>query len=95
MYDPESTLRNLHKNYLFINGVESKKTMHHIERMRWLGGMEALLQCLNVIPSGIPFDLKLEKKKWFFIPYDSKESYQNYILRKSHEFLERNKTVTL
>jgi len=93
MYDPESTLRNLYNNFLFLNRGESKETMDRITRMRWLGGMEALLQCMNVIPSGIPFDFMIERKQWLFIQYESKESYQAYILRKTAEFLQRNKSL--
>lgn len=94
MDDPaESALRNLYKSFLFRERKESNMKLSRIDKLRWLGGMEALLQCLGKLPSGIIFDYKITKKTFLFIPYNSKETYEQYILRNASEFITRSTNI--
>lgn len=64
--------------------------LSRVDKLRWLGGMEALLQCMGKLPSGIIFDYAIIKKRFLFIPYNSKETYEQYILRNTSEFIARS-----
>lgn len=88
MYDPESNLRNLYTSYMFRNKPDSTFKLSRVDKLRFLGGMEALLQCLYQLPSGIPFQYKkVDDKFLWIIPYKRNETYHEYILRKTLEFL--------
>jgi len=87
MEEPESALRNLYRTYMFYMRPESQVQLRSSDKNRWLGGMEALLQCLGVLPSGILHDLQPVQKKFLFIPYTTTESYDDFILRKCDEFI--------
>ncbi len=84
-------LKNLYEIYLFKNRKGSKDILSTIDKFRWLGGMEAYLIEVGKLPEGhLKFDLTLIHKKFLFIPYTTKESYEEYILRKVNEFLIEN-----
>lgn len=87
MNDPESALRNLYRTYVFRHRPLSKMRLSSIDKTRWLGGMEALLQCVGKLPSMVPWELQKIKKKFLFIPYTKTETYEEYILRNCDEFI--------
>jgi hypothetical protein len=67
-------------------------SLSRIDKIRFLAAMEAYLIILGVIPAGqvgIPY--KEEKKKFLgFIPYTSKENYEEYVLRLTGEYIYRD-----
>jgi hypothetical protein len=87
MNSTESALRNLYSNFQFRQRPHSKYPLSNIDKLRWLGGMETLLQSLGKLPSGIPFDYQVKKKKILWIEFKLNEGYENYILRNCMEFL--------
>lgn len=89
MIETESCLRNLYTTYIFRNGPGNAK-LSYIDKMRWLGGMEALLQVLGIIPSLVLWNYQSVKRKFLFVPYNSKETYDEYILRITFEFLKNS-----
>lgn len=90
MEEVENRLRNLYTTYMFRNSKESVAKLSRVDRLRWLGGMEALLQCLGHLPSGIPFQQERKKKKFLFVPYFVEESYEEYVLRHTLKFLKES-----
>lgn len=90
MNDPESALRNLYMTYIFRNRAGSDCKLSYIDKLRWLGGMEALLQVLGTLPSLILWDYQKTKKKFLFISYTVTENYEDYILRIALKFLKES-----
>ncbi len=69
---------------LYEGYLKRKSKLHIFDKSRWLGGIEAYLLELGVIPEGILlFDYRKETKRMFLglIPYTSVESYEELILR--------------
>lgn len=87
MNNAESSLRNLYRTYVFRHRPLSKMRLSRIDKTRWLGGMEALLQCVGKLPSMVPWEYQKIKKKFLFITYTKTESYEEYILRNCDEFI--------
>jgi hypothetical protein len=88
MEEVESRLRNLYRLYKFNMRPGSKSRLSHFDRIRYLGGMESLLQTLGKLASGIPFEYKpITRKILYFISYKDKENYEELILRNCEEFI--------
>lgn len=87
--EAESRLRNLYRNYVFQNRPGSKMRLNRVDQVRFLGGMEALLQCLGKLQSGVTpaANYTVKEKKFLFFTYTTTESYQDFILRKCDEFV--------
>lgn len=88
MEEVESRLRNLYKTYTFNMRPGSKSRLSYYDNIRFLGGMESLLQTLGKIPSGILWDFKVVEKRFLnLIPYKSTENYKEFILRHCEELI--------
>lgn len=92
MEKAEYTLRNLYAAYKLQTRSKSLTKLNRVDKLRWLGGLEALLKCVGKLQSGIDFDYKKTKKVFLkLIPYTSTESYEDYILRNCYEFITAKK----
>ena len=55
--------------------------------LRYFGAMESALVIEKFIDRGKPFDFLKEKQKFMFMNFTKDETYNNFIIRKSKEFL--------
>jgi hypothetical protein len=83
-----SRLRNLYRSFEFYTRPASKQKLSRIDRMRYLGGMEALLQTVGKLPSGVLWDFKPVTKQFLYFQYQTTENYQEFILRNCKEFID-------
>ncbi len=60
----------------------------NLESARFLGAMEAVLLLEEVLKPGDKFDYKTSERKFLFIPYTTKESYREHIIRVAKEYLQ-------
>jgi hypothetical protein len=75
-------LKNIYQNYLF----DIKGNVDKFYKAKCLGAMEALLIVLGKLPAGQPFEYRTTKETfwllWCFpITFNSKETYEQHILR--------------
>lgn len=81
----EVRLRNLYENFIFRMRQDSKSRLSSTDQLRYLGGMESLLQTLEKLPSGIPWNLQPIKRSFLGLSYQSTETYAEFILRNCRE----------
>ncbi|MBS1541374.1 MAG: hypothetical protein JSS73_12025 [Bacteroidetes bacterium] len=82
----ENLLRILTKAY-----ADRRKSLSSIDRFRFLVAMETYLIVLEYIPAGqlgIPYG-KIQRKFLGIIPYTSEESYEEYILRLTRDYISK------
>jgi len=87
MRDPQQMLENMYETYLFRADPKSGYKLKKTDKLRWLGGMEVLLMCVGAIIGGVAIQYQKKTVKFFFIPFKVEESYEDYILRNTYEFL--------
>lgn len=83
-------LKNVYNNYL----VDIKQNVHTCYKAKCLGSMETLLIVLGKLPAGQPFDYRRVKNTynifWIFpVTLNSKETYEQHILRLVRETLDK------
>lgn len=80
----DKILRNVYNQY------KNDLTRTKLDDIRFLGFLEAILVCLEILKPGNKFDYEVKSKKFMgLIPYTSKETYNNFIIRKVEEYLNK------
>lgn len=87
MRDPQQVLENMYETYLFRVDPKSGYKLNKTDKLRWLGGMEILLTCIGATVGGVAIQYQKKTVKFFFIPFKVEESYEDYVLRNTYEFL--------